>query len=117
MGQSASVWLVLACALVAANLPFLTRRLLVVIPLHAEKNLAWHFAELVLMYFAVGAVALLLEQRLGDIAPARLGVLRCHRRYVYHLGFPGLCMALFAQAPQLIPFLNYDCRCCIALPC
>jgi Protein of unknown function (DUF2818) len=68
MGQSASVWLVLACALGAANLPFLTRRLLVVIPLHAEKNLAWRLAELVLMYFAVGAVALLLEKRLGDIA-------------------------------------------------
>jgi hypothetical protein len=89
MGQSASVWLVLACALVAANLPFLTRRLLVVIPLHAEKNLAWHFAELVLMYFAVGAVALLLEQRLGDIAPQGWEFYAVTGAMFITLAFPG----------------------------
>jgi hypothetical protein len=89
MGQSASVWLVLACALVAANLPFLTRRLLVVIPLHAEKNLAWHFAELVLMYFAVGAVALLLEQRLGDIAPQGWEFYAVTGAMFVTLAFPG----------------------------
>ncbi|RYF47057.1 MAG: DUF2818 family protein, partial [Comamonadaceae bacterium] len=47
MSQSASVWLVLALALAAANLPFLNERLLAVIPLGAPsvKSLAVRFGE------------------------------------------------------------------------
>jgi hypothetical protein len=68
MGQSASVWLVIVVALVAANLPFVSQRLLAVIPLAAGKNLALRLAELVVLYFIVGGIGLLLEQRLGQIA-------------------------------------------------
>lgn len=69
MSQTASVWLVVALAFFAANLPFLNNRLLAVYPLAKPKMLAVRVAELVFWYFVVGAVALFLEQRAGQIAP------------------------------------------------
>ncbi|OOG42802.1 DUF2818 family protein [Polaromonas sp. A23] len=69
MNQTASVWLVVALALLAANLPFISNRLLLVYRLVAPKNLAIRLAELVFWYFVVGGLALFLEQRLGQIAP------------------------------------------------
>ncbi|MDW5443290.1 DUF2818 family protein [Polaromonas sp. SM01] len=69
MSQTVSVWLVVAIAFLAANLPFLNNRLLAVYPLAKPKMLAVRVAELVIWYFVVGAVALFLEQRAGQIAP------------------------------------------------
>lgn len=69
MNQTASVWLVVVLALLAANLPFISNRLLLIYRLADPKNLAVRLAELVFWYFVVGGVALLLEQRLGQIAP------------------------------------------------
>jgi hypothetical protein len=67
--QTVSVWLVLLAALVAANLPFVSQRLLGVIALKQPKNLALRLAELVAYYFIAGGLGLLLEQRAGQIAP------------------------------------------------
>lgn len=69
MTQTASIWLVLALAFVAANLPFLTERVLGLVPLAGGKSLAVRFGELVLLYFVVGGIGLLLEQHAGQIAP------------------------------------------------
>ena len=69
MSHTASTWIVIVAALLAANLPFVNERLLAVIPLAGAKSLAIRLAELVLMYFAVGGLGLLLEQRAGQIAP------------------------------------------------
>jgi hypothetical protein len=69
MTQAASIWLVLVLAFGAANLPFLSQRLLGVLPLARGKNLAVRLAELVLLYFLVGGIGLLLEQRAGQVAP------------------------------------------------
>jgi hypothetical protein len=69
VSQTASVWLVLVLAFCGANLPFLTQRLLGVLPVAGGKNLAMRLGELVLMYFIVGGAGLLLEQRAGQIAP------------------------------------------------
>jgi hypothetical protein len=68
MNQAASVWLVIVLALVAANLPFASNRLLALYPLKGPKLLAVRLAEMVFWYFVVGAVALLLEQHGGQIA-------------------------------------------------
>lgn len=69
MSQTAAIWLVIAAAFVAANLPFLTDRLLMaVVPLKAPKSLGVRLAELVGWYFLVGGLGLLLEQRAGQIA-------------------------------------------------
>jgi hypothetical protein len=69
VSQTASIWLVILLAFIAANLPFVNQRLLAVMPLAKPKSLALRLAELVLMYFAVGGIGLLLEQRAGQIAP------------------------------------------------
>lgn len=69
MSQTASVWLVVLLALLAANLPFLSNRLFAVLALSRPKNLAIRLGELVFWYFVVGGVGLFLEQRAGQIAP------------------------------------------------
>ncbi len=69
MTQTASVWLVVALALLAANLPFISNRLLAIFRLAGPKLLAVRLAEMVFWYFVVGGIGLLLEQRAGQIAP------------------------------------------------
>ncbi|HYW57537.1 MAG TPA: DUF2818 family protein [Polaromonas sp.] len=69
MSQTASVWLVVVLALLAANLPFISNRLLAVIRLAGPKLLAVRLAEMVFWYFVVGGLGLFLEQRAGQIAP------------------------------------------------
>ncbi len=70
MSQSASVWLVLLVALLAANLPFFTERILgLVAPPGATKSLAFRIGELGLLYFFVGGIGLMFERRVGQIAP------------------------------------------------
>ena len=69
MSQTASIWLVIMAAFAGANLPFVNQRLLGVVPLAGPKSLAGRLAELVLMYFLVGALGLALENSAGQIAP------------------------------------------------
>ena len=70
MSLTASVWLVIVAALIAANLPFINHRWLVVGPVaRPRKSLPVRLAELVLLYLLVGGMALLLERRAGQIAP------------------------------------------------
>ena len=66
--QTVSVWLLLLAALIAANLPFVSQRLLAVVPLKQPKSLALRLAELVTYYFIAGGLGLLLEQRAGQVA-------------------------------------------------
>ena len=91
MSQSASVWIVLLLALLAANLPFSTERVLAVIPWRAAsgKPLAVRFAELVLLYFIVGGVGLLFERRLGQIAPQGWEFYAVTAALFVVLAFPG----------------------------
>ena len=71
MTQTASIWLVILAALVAANLPFMNERWLAAGPVAASKlKPMWgRLAELVLLYFVVGLLALALERRAGQIYP------------------------------------------------
>lgn len=69
MNQTASSWLVVVAAFLIANLPFISNRLFAVIALKTPKNLGVRLAELMVGYFVVGALGLMLEQRLGQIAP------------------------------------------------
>jgi hypothetical protein len=62
----AAVWLVLVVMALAANLPFLTERLLLVGPRRSPKPVAWRLLELLLLgLFAIG-LGVLLETRLGQ---------------------------------------------------
>jgi hypothetical protein len=89
VSQTASIWIVIVAALLAANLPFFSRRLLGVVPLAHGKNLAVRLAELVLMYFLVGGLGLLLEQRLGQIAPQGWEFYAVTGALFVTLAFPG----------------------------
>jgi uncharacterized membrane protein len=63
-----STTLLLILAFIAANLPFLVERIFFVIqPESGDKNIAWRLLELIVMFFAVGGIAMLLEGKLGDI--------------------------------------------------
>lgn len=67
MTQTAAIWLVIVAALVAANLPFVNDRWLIVgKQAPGGKPFLARALELLLLYFAVGALARLIEQRAGD---------------------------------------------------
>ncbi len=90
MSQTASVWLVLLAALVAANLPFANERLLAVIPMRVvAKTLAMRMGELVVLYFVVGALGLLFELRVGQIAPQGWEFYAVTAAFFIVLAFPG----------------------------
>lgn len=67
MSQGLSIALLLALAVVAANLPFLNQRLMAVVPLPGgRKNLGWRVLELAVWYLLVGAVGMALEKAAGQ---------------------------------------------------
>jgi uncharacterized membrane protein len=60
--------ILLLVALIAANLPFLLERIFFIVkPKTGSKNVAWRLLELVVLFFIVGGIGLLLENKLGDI--------------------------------------------------
>lgn len=63
-----SVAALLTLAVVLANLPFFTERVLFVLrPKSDVKAFGWRLVELVLLYFVTGAVAWLMEGRVGQV--------------------------------------------------
>ncbi|NJM43536.1 MAG: DUF2818 family protein [Brachymonas sp.] len=89
MGQTESVWAVVLLSLVAANWPFVTQRLFGIFNLKNGKNLAIRLGELIAMYFVVGGIALLLEQRLGQIAPQKWEFYAISATAFITFAFPG----------------------------
>lgn len=71
-GSQPAIYVLLLIALAAANLPFLLERKLFILKSGAvRKNFGWRLIELTLMYFAVGALALAIEARQGQIYPQK----------------------------------------------
>jgi hypothetical protein len=89
MNHSASVWLVLSAAFIAANLPFLNDRWLAVLPRPAPKTLAIRLVELLVLYFLVGGLGLALEQSAGQIAPQGWEFYATTGALFLTLAFPG----------------------------
>jgi len=69
MTGSAPGWLLLLVGFVAANLPFMTERLLVVGPRRAPKALGWRLLELLLLSGLTIGLGMLIEARIGQRAP------------------------------------------------
>lgn len=68
MSQSASIWLLIALAALAANLPFLNQRWLAVWPAPSgRKSLGLRLLELVFWYFVTGGIGKALEAHAGQI--------------------------------------------------
>lgn len=61
----------LLLALLAANLPWFSEKLFYFIPLkNIQKSFGWCLLELVVLYFAVGAIAFYAEKAtMGQVAP------------------------------------------------
>lgn len=66
MTQNIAVWLVLVAALLGANLPFLSQRVLLVGPRQQDKAFGWRLLELVLLWLAVLGAGFGLESQLGQ---------------------------------------------------
>ncbi|MFC5548611.1 DUF2818 family protein [Massilia aerilata] len=75
MDLSLATWLVIAVAVAFANLPFLNESVLGFIPLKPAQGRAHtkffvvRLLELFVLYFLVGALAYLLESRIGNTFP------------------------------------------------
>ena len=74
MDVSLAAWIVLAAALAAANLPFLSERVFGFLPLKpaqagqvAAKPFVARLLELLVLYFLTGLLAWLLESRIGNV--------------------------------------------------
>ena len=76
MDSSLASWLVVAIALAAANLPFLTERVFGFISLKSKtagdgtqrtKSFLLRLIELIVLYFVVGFLARALESRIGGV--------------------------------------------------
>ena len=89
MSQSLSAGLVILLAVLAANLPFVSQRLLGVLSLKQPKILAMRLAELAVLYFLVGGVGLLLENKAGQIAPQGWEFYAITATLFVTLSFPG----------------------------
>ncbi|MBK4734123.1 DUF2818 family protein [Noviherbaspirillum pedocola] len=67
MDISASSWLVIVLAVLAANLPFFSERVFGILPWRAAGKPFWlRLVELIVLYFVLGAVAFFIEARQGN---------------------------------------------------
>jgi len=66
MSPQAAIWLVIGLALVAANAPYLSERVLLVGPRRVPKPVAWRLLELVVLATLVLLVGFALEARIGQ---------------------------------------------------
>ena len=89
MNTSLQMGILLLLALLAANLPFLSQRLLIVGPRRHDKTLSWRLLELMLLYVLTGLLGLLLEQRAGQVAPQGWEFYAITAALFLTLAFPG----------------------------
>ncbi len=89
MTQQLAVWFVLVLAVLAANLPFFTERLLLVGPRCAPKAFAWRLLELLLLCAVVLGLGTALEANIGQRAPQEWQFFAAFGCLFITLGFPG----------------------------
>ncbi len=89
MNTSTQITALILLALVAANLPFINQRVLLLGPQRLSKPLVWRLGELVLLYFVVGGVGLALENHAGQIAPQGWEFYAVTGTMFVTLAFPG----------------------------
>ncbi|MBI1625500.1 DUF2818 family protein [Comamonas suwonensis] len=90
MSITASIWLIILAALVAANLPFINQRLGIVGPVVTGRKSLWvRLLEMVILYLLVGGFGLLLERRAGQISPQGWEFYAVTATLFLTLAFPG----------------------------
>lgn len=104
MSSSIQVWLLLAAGLVAANLPFLTERLLLVGPRAHPKKLAWRLLELLLLAALTVGVGVAIESRIGQRHPQGWEFYAAALALFVTFAFPGFVWRyLRRQPPDTLP--------------
>ena len=89
MNSQSLSWAIIVLALVAANLPFLSNRAFLLRPMVGSKPLALRILELAILYFLVGAVALVVEQSRGRATPQGWEFYAVTASLFLTLAFPG----------------------------
>lgn len=89
MDQSLAVWLVLAVAVVAANLPYFSERVLLLGPRRANKSVWWRLLELALMAALAFGLGSALEAHLGQRHEQGWEFFAAGACLFITLGFPG----------------------------
>ena len=90
MSITASIWLIILAALVAANLPFINQRLAVVGPVMAGRKALWvRLLEMLVLYLLVGGLGMMLEHRAGQNAPQGWEFYAVTGALFLTLAFPG----------------------------
>jgi hypothetical protein len=99
--QASAVWLVVVLALAGANLPFVSNRHFLVLPLRAAKSWYLRLGELLAFYLIVGAASLGLEARMGQIYPQQWQFYAVSLALFLVLAFPGYVLRyLVRRAPN-----------------
>ena len=90
MDVSVASWLVIAAALVAANLPFFNDRVFALVAAKwPRKPLLVRLAEMTVLYFVVGAIGFALEAQIGNRFPQTWEFYAIAACIFIVLGFPG----------------------------
>lgn len=87
--MNASAFTVVLAAFVAANLPFVSRRLLLLFPFKQGKSWIVHVLELLVAYLLVGGLGLAWEQHLGQRHPQGWEFYAVTLAMFLTLAFPG----------------------------
>ncbi len=99
MSGSTQVWLLLGLGLLAANLPFLTERLLLVGPRRSPKPLGWRLLELLLLAGLVIALGTAIESRIGQRHPQGWEFYATALCLMLTFAFPGFVWRLLRRQP------------------
>ncbi|MDR0215782.1 MAG: DUF2818 family protein [Comamonas sp.] len=90
MSITASIWLIILAALVAANLPFINQRLGIVGPVVQGRKPLWvRLLEMIVLYLLVGGLGLVLERRAGQVYPQGWEFYAVTATLFLTLAFPG----------------------------
>ncbi len=89
MNASAQIGALIALAVVAANLPFITQRVLGVWAVRTSKPLSWRLAELLVLYLFVGGIGMFMENSLSQNAPQGWQFYAVTLALFVTLAFPG----------------------------
>lgn len=89
MEHGPAIWLVMLVALVAANLPFISNRLLIVGPRPQHKGIAWRLLELLLLAALTLGIGFALEARIGQVQPQGWQFYAAFACLFLTLAFPG----------------------------
>jgi hypothetical protein len=103
MSASGQGWLLLLIGFAAANLPFLTERLLLVGPRRAPKPLGWRLLELLLLAGLTIGLGMAIESRIGQRAPQGWEFYAAALCLMITFAFPGFVWRILRRQPAPDP--------------